>query len=113
MKIMIYDITVTRVVDGDTVICDIDLGFSIVLLKQRVRFLGVNTPELRGGDQKSKALAMEAKIYVEDLLVGKNCRLETQKAKEYDNFGRILGVVHAGGINVSEALLKTNHAVPM
>lgn len=113
---MIYKVHVKRVVDGDTVVCDIELGFSIVLTDQRVRFLGVNTPEMRGGTAESKAKAAEAKRYVQSVVDGATrCRLVTRgtdTGKERDNFGRILGNLLADDVDLSEALLETGHAVP-
>ena len=54
-----YPATINRVVDGDTIDVDIDLGFSIILKKQRVRLLGINAPESRTRDlvEKEKGLA--------------------------------------------------------
>ena len=45
-----YNVTVTRIVDGDTVDVDIDLGFGMVYKKQRVRMMGIDTPESRTKD---------------------------------------------------------------
>ena len=49
-----YNVTVTRVVDGDTVDVDIDLGFGMVYKKQRVRMMGIDTPESRTRDLEEK-----------------------------------------------------------
>ena len=60
-----YPATIDRVVDGDTIDVDIDLGFSIILKKQRVRLLGINAPESRTRDlvEKEKGLAAKAKVH--------------------------------------------------
>ena len=42
-----YNCEVTKIVDGDTLDVDIDLGFSVRLTKQRIRMLGIDTPESR------------------------------------------------------------------
>ena len=49
-----YACKVVRVVDGDTVDVDIDLGFDVVLRKQRIRLYGVDTPESRTRDKEEK-----------------------------------------------------------
>ena len=45
-----YDVTVLKVVDGDTVDVDIDLGFGVCLRDERVRIMGIDTPESRTSD---------------------------------------------------------------
>ena len=45
-----YRVEVTRIVDGDTVDVDIDLGFGMTYKKQRVRLMGIDTPESRTRD---------------------------------------------------------------
>ena len=45
-----YRATVISVYDGDTITVDIDLGFGIVLRKQKLRLYGLNTPEVRGAE---------------------------------------------------------------
>ena len=43
-----YNALVTKVVDGDTIHCDLDLGFGVILKNQTFRFFGLNTPETKG-----------------------------------------------------------------
>ena len=50
-----YSVKVVKVIDGDTIDVDIDLGFSVVLAKQRVRLHGIDTPESRTRDKEEKA----------------------------------------------------------
>ena len=54
-----YNIEVLRVIDGDTIDANIDLGFD-VKIKKRVRFMGINTPESRTRDleEKKRGLAI-------------------------------------------------------
>ena len=54
MQMYDYMATLVRVIDGDTVDCDIDLGFGVWLKNQRVRLYGINTPETRTKDLKEK-----------------------------------------------------------
>ena len=69
MSVYTYKATVTSVYDGDTLTVDIDLGFSIILRNIKLRLLGIDTPELRGGTEKTKSLGKE--IFVESHKKGK------------------------------------------
>jgi len=89
-----YRATIVKVVDGDTVDVDIDLGFGIVLSDERVRVAGIDTPESRTRDKEEKKFGLAAKARVKQLL-GKTCVLKTQINKNGEDmkgkFGRILG----------------------
>jgi micrococcal nuclease len=67
-KLYYYEGTVVRVVDGDTIDVDVDLGFGIVLKKKRLRFLGIDTPEKRTRNLAEKKLGLQATARVEDLM---------------------------------------------
>jgi len=83
-----YHVTVTKVVDGDTIDVDIDLGFSVVLKKQRVRLMGIDTPESRTKDLEEKKFGKASKAHLKSLLdSGKVSLISHDKGK----FGRILG----------------------
>ena len=60
-----YKVTVVKVVDGDTVDVDIDLGFSTVLRKQRVRMVGIDTPESRTKDKVEKLFGKASKKHLD------------------------------------------------
>ena len=66
-----YNVKVTRVVDGDTVDVDIDLGFGMIYKKQRVRLHGIDTPESRTRDLEEKKYGKAAKAHLKGLLSGK------------------------------------------
>ena len=86
-----YRCKIDRVVDGDTVDVDIDLGFGIWLRKERVRLYGIDTPECRTRDLEEKKYGLAAKSFVQDLLpVGSMQTLRTRK-DDKGKFGRILG----------------------
>ena len=86
-----YKCTILRVVDGDTVDVDIDLGFGVWMRKERVRVLGIDTPESRTRDKTEKVYGNLAKEFVKDFLpVGSEQTLVTEKDKT-GKFGRILG----------------------
>ena len=116
-----YRATVIKVVDGDTVDVDIDLGFGIVLSDERVRIAGIDTPESRTRDKEEKKFGLAAKARVKQLL-GKTCVLKTQINKNGEDmkgkFGRILGdfSVYDGATDswrmLTQILVSEGHAVP-
>ena len=63
-----YRCSLDRVIDGDTIDVHIDLGFKIILSKERVRLLGINTPESRTRNLEEKALGLAAKARLKELL---------------------------------------------
>ena len=89
-----YKCNVVRVIDGDTVDVDIDLGFGVWLTDERVRIMGIDTPESRTRDKVEKKFGLAAKRRLKDLL-GKKSILKTQVNKDGEDmkgkFGRILG----------------------
>ena len=86
-----YRCKILRVVDGDTVDVDIDLGFGVWMHKERIRLHGIDTPESRTRDKVEKIFGLEAKKMVETWLPpGSTQTLITQKDKS-GKFGRILG----------------------
>ena len=108
-----YRCQILRVVDGDTVDIDIDLGFGVWMRKQRVRLYGVDTPESRTRDLEEKKFGMMAKKYVKGYLpIGTDQILRTHKDGK-GKFGRILGefVVEEGMTTLNALLIKNHHAV--
>ena len=105
-----YKCKINRVVDGDTVDVDIDLGFNIVLTDERVRIMGIDTPESRTRDKTEKVFGLAAKYRLKELL-GKTTILKTQIDKDGDDkkgkFGRILGDFYAKGGSLEEPRLVT------
>jgi micrococcal nuclease len=89
-----YKCNVVKVVDGDTVDVDIDLGFGVWLKDERVRMMGIDTPESRTSDKVEKLFGLAAKQKLKSLL-GKSPILKTQVSKDGEDmkgkFGRILG----------------------
>tara|TARA_Y100001972_G_scaffold43665_1_gene53723 strand:- start:521 stop:952 length:432 start_codon:yes stop_codon:yes gene_type:complete len=86
-----YRCTIKRVVDGDTVDVDIDLGFGIWIHNERVRLYGIDTPESRTRDLEEKKCGIYAKQCVETFLpVDSSQTLKTYKDK-VGKFGRVLG----------------------
>ena len=86
-----YSCTIVKVVDGDTVDVDIDLGFGVWLKKQRIRLYGIDTPESRTRDLEEKKYGLIAKEFVlAHLPLGSTRTLTTVKDK-VGKYGRILG----------------------
>ena len=84
-----YNFNLIKVVDGDTVDIDIDLGFGVWLRNQRIRIMGIDTPESRTSDPVEKKYGILAKEQVEKYLV--NCKKFKSFKDEKGKFGRILG----------------------
>ena len=96
-----YKISVLKVVDGDTIDAEIDLGFDIKV-KKRVRFMGINAPESRTRDLEEKAKGLAAKDRVKALLEGcKNIQLHSHGIGK---FGRCLGEIFLDTVDGQEKL---------
>jgi micrococcal nuclease len=116
-----YRAKILKVVDGDTVDVNIDLGFGIVLTDERVRIMGIDTPESRTRDKVEKKFGLAAKARLKQLL-GKSCVLKTQINKKGEDmkgkFGRILGDFSVYDASTdkwtmaTEVMIKEGHAVP-
>ena len=111
-----YDVTLIRVVDGDTVDVDIDLGFGICLKDERVRIMGIDTPESRTSDKVEKIFGLAAKDRLKELL-HEGAKLITTEDKSGEDmkgkFGRILGdFKSADGKLVTEIMIEEGHCVP-
>jgi len=110
-----YRAKVIKVVDGDTVDVDIDLGFGISLNNERVRIMGIDTPESRTRDKVEKKFGLASKTRLKELL-GKTTVLKTQINKKGEDmkgkFGRVLGdFVTENGKMVTDILVEEGHAV--
>lgn len=109
-----YRTKVVRIVDGDTVDVDIDLGFGVWLRKERVRLLGIDTPESRTRDKVEKKYGLAAKAFLKKSL-GTSPILKTTKDGK-GKFGRILGEFmvefeEGNRININQYLVDNYHAV--
>jgi endonuclease YncB( thermonuclease family) len=106
-----YNCKIVRVIDGDSIIIDIDLGFSHWIHGESIRLYGVDTPQCRTRDAEEKAAGLLAKKFVEDALhVGGTYTLTT---REKGKFGRYLGVIMLSDRTSINAALVTEHlAVP-
>ena len=86
-----YNCTIRRVVDGDTVDVDIDLGFGMWIHNERVRLYGIDTPESRTRDLEEKKAGLFAKdVVLHYLPEGSKQVLKAHKDK-VGKYGRVLG----------------------
>src|SRR5210317_1998795 len=114
-----YDVHLVKVVDGDTVDVDIDLGFGICLKDERVRIMGIDTPESRTSDRVEKLFGLAAKNRLKELLE-KDAKLITTEDKHGEDmkgkFGRILGDFYVERYEgkrerLTDILIEEGHAV--
>jgi micrococcal nuclease len=115
-----YKCKVLKVVDGDTVDVDIELGFGIVLTDERVRVMGIDTPESRTSDKVEDLFGEAAKARVKELMEGEVI-LITQEDKHGEDmkgkFGRILGDFYVERYEgtrekLTEVMIDEGHCVP-
>jgi micrococcal nuclease len=107
-----YNVKIKKVVDGDTVDVDIDLGFGVWLHKERVRIMGIDTPESRTRDKVEKLFGLASKQKLKDLLPLSS--MQVLVVEEYDakgKFGRILGDFEIEDKKVTDILIEEGHAV--
>ena len=103
---------VHKVVDGDTIDVDIDLGFNVSYY-QRVRLAGIDTPESRTTDKTEKELGLEVKKKLGEYLANAtDVVIRTEKPDSTEKYGRILGWLYIDGAekSVNEALIAGGYA---
>jgi len=89
--------SVHKVVDGDTIDADIDLGFDISLTK-RIRLAGIDTPESRTTDAYEKKLGLEVKDWLKHRLeFAKDILIKTELPDSTEKYGRIIGHLYING----------------
>lgn len=110
-----YHAKVNKVIDGDTINVDIDLGFNVVLSNQSVRLLGIDTPESRTSDKIEKIFGTLSKEKVKEFI--DKCEghiiIETVLSDSEEKFGRLLGKVinPKNNSSLTEWLIWNNYAV--
>jgi len=115
-----YRVKVIKVVDGDTVDVDIDLGFGVWLKKQRIRLYGIDTPESRTRDKEEKKYGKAASAFLKAHLKIGVPVLRTKKDGK-GKFGRILGEFWVeeyneehnvtAKTNINQLMIEEHHAV--
>ena len=110
-----YHAKVNKVIDGDTINVDLDLGFNVVLSNQNVRLLGIDTPESRTSDKTEKIFGNLSKEKVKEFI--DKCEgqiiLQISLGDSEEKFGRLLGKVinPKGNSSLNEWLIWNNYAV--
>ena len=116
LKVNEYDVVLIKAVDGDTVDVDIDLGFNVWLHDERVRIMGIDTPESRTSDKVEKLFGLAAKARLKELLHEGATLITTEEKNGEDmrgKFGRILGDFKIpDGRKVTDVLVEEGHCVP-
>ena len=105
----IYKAKCLRVVDGDTIDAQIDLGFDTHKVI-RIRLVGVNAAESRTRDLEEKAKGLAAKQFVIDILK-KHKNEFILHSQGVGKYGRCLGEIFLGDVNLNELLITEGHAV--
>jgi len=109
-----YRCKLVKVIDGDTIDIDIDLGFGVWLTKQRIRMYGIDTPESRTRDLEEKKYGLNAKAFLTEMLDDSHLILKTHK-DERGKFGRILGelwrTTSFADKSVNNYMIDKHHAV--
>jgi len=103
-----YKAIITSVYDGDTVTANIDLGFGVVLKKQKLRLYGINTPEVRGS---SKEEGKKVRDLVREKILDKEVLIKTYRDKK-GKYGRWLAEIIHEEENINDWLITEGHAVP-
>ena len=110
-----YDVVLLKCVDGDTVDVDIDLGFGVWLKDERVRIMGIDTPESRTSDKVEKVFGTAAKNRLKELLENGGKLITTENKDGEDmkgKFGRILGDFRTpDGELVTDIMIAEGHCV--
>lgn len=118
-----FPVMVTRIVDGDTVDALIDIGFKIKY-HERIRLLGLDTPESYTSNKKEKILGLASKYRIDKLIASANVLPKRKGKKDVilktskhgkGKFGRILGEIWinsntGNGINVNQVLIDEGYA---
>ena len=102
----VYKAKVVSVYDGDTCDVEIDLGFKIIL-KERLRLLGVDTPEIRTRDKEDKKRGLMVRDKLRDKILKKTVLLKTSKEGK---FGRYLADIWVGDLHINKWLIDQGYA---
>lgn len=104
-----YRVSITKVIDGDTVVADVDLGFNFILRNQRIRLARINAPELHGESKEQGERSRDALV---GKLLGNKVFARTQK-DDKEKYGRLLADLYLeDGTCINDWLLSENLARP-
>ena len=107
-----FNAHLVRVVDGDTIDADIELGFS-VFMRDRIRLMGIDTPESRTRNLQEKSWGLAAKHRLIELLAETDGEFTlVTEDMEKGKFGRVLGTIEINGKDANQTLIEENFAIP-
>lgn len=107
MELYNYKAKVYRVVDGDTIIVDIDLGFNTFVSNVRLRLARINAPETKGASIEAGKVS---KDFLTNLLDKKDIMIKTSKS-QIDIYGRYIAEVYLGEVNINDLMVEKGFAV--
>lgn len=102
-----YKAYVVDVYDGDTITCNIDCGFGVHLMKQKIRLFGINAPEMKGAERMQGGI--ESRNALSNLILHKDIILKTINDKK-GKYGRYLGIIYLNDLNINDWLIENNYA---
>ena len=106
-----YRARIVRVIDGDTVKAEVDLGFHISS-RMTMRLFGINTPEIKGVSRPEGLAARDFLIQLIDTYTHDTGELTIRTQKDAtEKYGRLLATLLADNVNLNEALIAAGHAV--
>lgn len=107
-----YKATVKRIIDGDSLVLDIDLGFYMFMNETKIRLYGLDTPEMNSEDSLLRLQAIMATRYLFDnLQVGEKVVIKTILDKR-EKYGRLLAtIIKKDGLNINEGLIQNKLAI--
>ena len=107
-----YKCKVTRVVDGDTVDIDIDLGFGVWLHKERVRIYGIDTPEIKqtctNNNGQSYSCGVKATLELKKII---GSRKVSCIKKTKDRYERSISICYVDGKDINSLMVKKGWAL--
>ena len=110
-KMYEYKAKIRRFVDGDTIDVDIDLGFGMILSKQRIRLYGIDTPESRTKDKEEKFYGKLAAQFLKDQCKKGSCITLRTYLDKKGKYGRILGEIIVDDVNINQLMVEQHMAV--
>ena len=106
-----YRARIVRVIDGDTVEAEVDLGFHIST-RMTMRLFGINTPEIKGVSRPEGRASRDFLIQLIDTHTHGTGELTIRTQKDAtEKYGRLLATLLADNVNLNEALIAAGHAV--
>ena len=113
-----YKCKLIRVIDADSIVGSLDLGYNVLLSNVSIRFYGIDTPESKINIKKyperipEKALGLKAKQFLKEILP-KEFIIRTEKPNSTGKYGRVLGSIWTkDNVNICEELIKAGLAKP-